>query len=47
VNVSMRARRGLYMGCTAGALFRAEYLDGLNRTGFPDTCIEFTQEVAR
>ena len=41
-----RAERGSYVGCIAGALSRAEYLDGLTRAGFIDAEVEFTHEVA-
>lgn len=41
-----RAERGSYVGCIAGALSRAEYLDGLNRAGFTDATVTFTHEVA-
>jgi len=34
------------VGCIAGALSRAEYLDGLASVGFTDTSVEFTHEVA-
>jgi SAM-dependent methyltransferase len=41
-----RAERGSYVGCIAGALSRAEYLDGLAAAGFAGTAVEFTSEVA-
>jgi arsenite methyltransferase len=41
-----RAERGSYVGCIAGALSRAEYLDGLTAAGFIDASVRFTQQVA-
>jgi arsenite methyltransferase len=41
-----RAERGSYVGCIAGALSRAEYLDGLAAAGFVDAQVEFTHEAA-
>jgi SAM-dependent methyltransferase len=41
-----RAERGSYVGCIAGALSRAEYLDGLAAAGFVDSEVTFTHEVA-
>ncbi|MGC0144755.1 MULTISPECIES: arsenite methyltransferase [unclassified Pseudactinotalea] len=41
-----RAERGSHTGCIAGALSRAEYLDGLEQAGFVDAQVEFTHEVA-
>ena len=41
-----RAERGDWAGCTAGALSRAEYLDGLTAAGFTDVTVEFTGEYA-
>jgi arsenite methyltransferase len=41
-----RAERGSYVGCIAGALSRAEYVDGLQAAGFTDVSVEFTHEVA-
>jgi SAM-dependent methyltransferase len=41
-----RAERGSYVGCIAGALSRAEYLDGLAAVGFVDAAVEFTHEAA-
>jgi arsenite methyltransferase len=41
-----RAAAGSYVGCIAGALSRAEYLDGLTATGFADTSVTFTTEAA-
>ncbi len=40
-----RAERGSYVGCIAGALSRAEYVDGLTAAGFTDASVEFTHEV--
>jgi|ThiBio_1000_plan_1041568.scaffolds.fasta_scaffold00488_18 arsenite methyltransferase len=42
----MRAERGSYIGCIAGALSRSEYLDGLTAAGFGDAEVVFTHEVA-
>lgn len=42
----MRAERGSYVGCIAGALSRREYLDGLAAAGFVDADVVFTHEVA-
>src|SRR6478609_2119025 len=41
-----RADRGTHVGCVAGALSRAEYLDGLAAAGFVDAEVTFTHEVA-
>jgi SAM-dependent methyltransferase len=41
-----RADRGSYVGCIAGALSRAEYIDGLEAAGFEDVSVEFTHDVA-
>ncbi|MDM8085886.1 arsenite methyltransferase [Cellulomonas cellasea] len=41
-----RAERGSHVGCIAGALSRAEYLDGLRAAGFVDPEVTFTHEVA-
>jgi SAM-dependent methyltransferase len=43
---SDRAERGSLVGCIAGALSRAEYLDGLEAAGFADVEVRFTHEVA-
>lgn len=40
-----RAERGSYVGCIAGALSQAEYLDGLVSAGFVDAEVEFTHEA--
>ena len=42
----MRAERGSWVGCVAGALSRAEYLDGLAAAGFVDAEVTFTRETA-
>ncbi len=34
------------MGCIAGALSRAEYLDGLGAAGFADASVTFTAGAA-
>ncbi|HVX46553.1 MAG TPA: arsenite methyltransferase [Mycobacteriales bacterium] len=41
-----RAERGSYVGCIAGALSRAEYLEGLAAAGFADAEVQFTHEAA-
>src|SRR4051794_12958622 len=41
-----RAERGSFVGCIAGALSRAEYLDGLAAAGFVDATVAFTHQVA-
>jgi arsenite methyltransferase len=41
-----RAAAGSYTGCIAGALSRAEYLDGLAAAGFADPSVTFTHEAA-
>jgi arsenite methyltransferase len=41
-----RAAAGSYVGCIAGALSRAEYLDGLTAAGFTDPSVTFTHEAA-
>lgn len=46
VTPEMRAERGSYVGCIAGALSRSEYLDGLAAAGFTDTEVIFTHEAA-
>jgi arsenite methyltransferase len=42
----MRAERGSYVGCIAGALSRTEYLDGLAAVGFTDAEVTFTHQAA-
>jgi arsenite methyltransferase len=41
-----RAERGEYVGCIAGALSRAEYLNGLGAAGFVEATVEFTHQAA-
>jgi arsenite methyltransferase len=41
-----RAARGSYVGCIAGALSRAEYLEGLATAGFDDISVRFTHQAA-
>ncbi|WP_454086185.1 arsenite methyltransferase [Georgenia sp. Marseille-Q6866] len=41
-----RAERGSHAGCIAGALSRAEYLEGMTAAGFTDIVVEYTHEVA-
>ena len=41
-----RAAAGSYAGCIAGALSRAEYLDGLTAAGFTGASVTFTHEAA-
>ncbi len=41
-----RAAAGSYVGCIAGALTRAEYLDGLAAAGFTGASVTFTAEAA-
>jgi arsenite methyltransferase len=43
---SERAARGSYVGCIAGALSRAEYLEGLAAAGFVDVSVRFTHQAA-
>ena len=45
ISVAERAERGSYVGCIAGALSRAEYLEGLAEAGFADAEVEFTHET--
>jgi len=40
-----RPAAGSYVGCIAGALSRADYLDGL-AAGFTETSVTFTHEAA-
>jgi arsenite methyltransferase len=42
---SDRAAAGSYVGCIAGALSRAEYLDGLAAAGFAEAAVTFTHEA--
>jgi SAM-dependent methyltransferase len=41
-----RAAAGSYVGCIAGALSRAEYLDGLTAAGFDGVSVTFTTGAA-
>ncbi len=41
-----RAAAGSYAGCIAGALSRAEYLEGLAAAGFTNATVTFTNEAA-
>jgi arsenite methyltransferase len=41
-----RAAAGSYVGCIAGALSRAEYLDGLAAAGFTRVSVTFSHEAA-
>ena len=41
-----RAARGSYVGCIAGALSRAEYLEGLTAAGFVNVSVRFTHQAA-
>ena len=41
-----RAAAGSHAGCIAGALSRAEYLDGLTAAGFADALVTFTSQAA-
>ena len=41
-----RAERGSYVGCIAGALSKAEYVEGLRAAGLEDVAVEFTHGVA-
>jgi SAM-dependent methyltransferase len=41
-----RSAAGSYAGCIAGALSRAEYLDGLAAAGFAEASVAFTHEAA-
>ena len=41
-----RMAAGSYVGCIAGALTRAEYLDGLAVAGFAGASVTFTAEAA-
>ncbi len=46
MSAAERAAAGSYVGCIAGALSRAEYLDGLAAAGFTDASVTFTHEAA-
>jgi arsenite methyltransferase len=43
---TQRGARGSYVGCIAGALSRAEYLEGLAAAGFVEVSVRFTHEAA-
>jgi len=43
---AQRAAAGSYVGCMAGALSRAEYLDGLAAAGFTEASVTFTGQAA-
>jgi arsenite methyltransferase len=46
LTLSERAARGSYVGCIAGALSRAEYLQGLAAAGFVDVSVRFSHQAA-
>ena len=46
LSVADRQAAGSYVGCIAGALSGAEYLDGLSAAGFADASVTFTTEAA-
>jgi arsenite methyltransferase len=46
LSLTERAARGSYVGCIAGALSRADYLDGLAAAGFVDVAVRFTHQAA-
>jgi ubiquinone/menaquinone biosynthesis C-methylase UbiE len=46
LSVEQRAERGSYVGCIAGALSQAEYVDGLVGAGFTSVTVDFVHEVA-
>lgn len=46
VTPAMRAERGSYVGCIAGALSEGEYLSGLAAAGFVNIDVTFTHLVA-
>jgi arsenite methyltransferase len=45
LTAAMRAERGSYVGCVAGALSKTEYLDGLTAAGFVDATVTYTHEA--
>ncbi len=45
LGAEVRAQRGSYVGCVAGALSRSEYLEALARVGLVDGSVRFTHEV--
>ena len=46
IDEAERRERGTWVGCIAGALSRGEYEELLAETGFADTSVAFTHEVA-
>jgi arsenite methyltransferase len=46
LSAAARTAAGSYVGCIAGALSRAEYLEGLTAAGFADPSVTFTAEAA-
>jgi arsenite methyltransferase len=46
LSAAMRADRGSYVGCIAGAMSKSEYLAGLAAAGFMNATVTFTHEVA-
>ncbi len=46
VSPADRTAAGSYVGCIAGALSRAEYLDGLAAAGFTGASVTFTHQAA-
>jgi SAM-dependent methyltransferase len=42
----LRAERGSYVGCIAGALSKGEYIAGLDAAGFEEVEVKFTHQVA-
>ena len=46
ISPAERAAAGSYVGCIAGALSRAEYLDGLVAAGFTGASVTFTHQAA-
>src|SRR5215217_3520747 len=46
LNPEVRAARGSYVGCIAGALSKGEYEAGLEAAGFEEVSVEFTHQVA-
>jgi arsenite methyltransferase len=46
LDAALRAERGSFVGCIAGALSKGEYEAGLEVAGFEHISVEFTHEVA-
>jgi arsenite methyltransferase len=46
MSLADRAAAGSYVGCIAGALSQAEYLDGLAAAGFTGASVTFTHQAA-